>query len=450
MPSQPHLDDRAAEFTFPVKLAHDRDAIEKHLGEVLSGEAFRGSTRSGQFLRYIIEETVSGRQANLKERLLGIEIFGRSPSYDTSEDAIVRVTANDVRKRLQQHYTLPGKTGTFRFSLPPGSYVPKIIREKPAGVAAPSETVPTTAAIPSPPPPASNSSAPVNLQPQRFRGWAAIAGVLLCLNVGLCVALWEHMQTSVNPLASMPPWSVILSGPNPPLVITSDPNIAEIQGFTGAPTSLSDYANHKYVPHPERLTPEQIHFCNVILRGDKASTVDTPIVANVAAIAAIRSKEIAVRGARMIQLADLQGDKNVIVLGSLRSNPWVNLFNNHMDFRFEFEPSTQNEIIRNVHARPGERATYIATAPGWATGESYALIALAHNPDGNGRVLLIAGENGEGTEAAGRLLNDVPRLRETLAKCGSHLKDQNFEILLHLNTLAGSPSNVDTVACHII
>ena len=103
-----------------------------------------------------------------------------------------------------------------------------------------------------------------------------------------------------------------------------------------------------------------------------------------------------------------------------------------------------------MHPRAGEASTYVATAPGWATGESFALIAFLQNPDGNGHVLLLGGENGEGTEAAGKLVVDPRRLSATLAKCGISTKDRdrNFEVLLRLNTLAGSPSNVDAIACH--
>jgi len=282
--------------------------------------------------------------------------------------------------------------------------------------------------------------------------WLWVAAALFVANLGTGFAFWQYFRNTSNPLASMLPWSAVFSGPNPPLLITSDPNIAEIQGFTNGQISLSDYANHKYVPHPELLTPEQNHFCNVILRGDKASTVDTPIVAEAAAIAASRSKSVSVRGARMVQLSDLQGDRNLIVLGSPRSNPWSSLFNDHLDFRLEFDPSIGKEVIRNVHPRLGELSRYAATAPGWATGESYALIALLQNPDGNGRVLMLAGENAEGTDAAGKLLNDGSRLRGLLSKCGLSPTgtSQNFELLLHLKTLAGSPSNVDAIACHII
>jgi hypothetical protein len=457
MPQPLHVDEEGEELTFPVKLPDHLREIRRHLKEILEGEAFRGSNRSGQFLKYIVEETISGRQENLRERILGIEIFGRLPSYDTGEDAIVRVTASDVRKRLLRHYGRSGATVDFRFSLPPGSYVPRITRERsveshPSFESSPSEASSRVQALT---PDQTTVAAPASPPFTGTRGnylWPLVAAALFVSTVVLGFLLWQHVRSNSNRLAFLVPWSAIISGSNPTMIITSDPNIAEIQGFTGGPISLSDYANHKYVPHPELLTPEQNRFCNVILRGDKASTVDTPIVALAAGIAAERSRSVDVRGARLIQLSDIENDKNLIVLGSSRSNPWVKLFNERLDFRFEFDPSTTQEIIRNTHPRTGEAATYVATAPGWATGESYALIALLRNPNGNGRVLLIGGENGEGTEAAGKLLGDESRLRSTLAKCGLNqgATGRNFEILLHLNTLAGSPSNVDAIACHII
>src|SRR5260370_36515296 len=113
---------------------------------------------------------------------------------------------------------------------------------------------------------------------------------------------------------------------------------------------------------------------------------------------------------------------------------------------FAFERTEGSELIRKVHQRPGELPSYDATAPGWATGQSFAIIAFIQHPDQNGQVLLLAGENGEGTEAAGRLVVDLPRLASTLKRCGisSSGPPKNFEILLHFNTMAGSPYNVNT------
>src|ERR1700733_12819813 len=111
-----------------LETEQDVARLQQHLKEVVEGEAFKGSHRSGQFLTYIVEESIAGRFAGLKERLIGVKLFGRVPSYDTGEDAIVRVTASDVRKRLLQHYGQYGVTSEFRISLPSGSYIPQVTR----------------------------------------------------------------------------------------------------------------------------------------------------------------------------------------------------------------------------------------------------------------------------------------------------------------------------------
>src|ERR1700678_1505930 len=72
--------------------------LKRYLNEITEGQAFKGSPRSAQFLEYIIWQSAAGKIADLKERTIGVELFGRTLIYDTGEDAIVRVTASDVRK----------------------------------------------------------------------------------------------------------------------------------------------------------------------------------------------------------------------------------------------------------------------------------------------------------------------------------------------------------------
>ena len=74
--------------------------LKRALDEVTKGAAFKGSHRSAQFLEYVVHQSALGHLDALKERVIGVELFGRVPSYDTGEDAVVRVTASDVRKRL--------------------------------------------------------------------------------------------------------------------------------------------------------------------------------------------------------------------------------------------------------------------------------------------------------------------------------------------------------------
>ena len=76
------------------------EAVREELNRVLSCHEFRSSKRSQDFLRYVVEHTLEGHADMLKERTIGIEVFGRSTSYEPSDDATVRVKAGDVRKRL--------------------------------------------------------------------------------------------------------------------------------------------------------------------------------------------------------------------------------------------------------------------------------------------------------------------------------------------------------------
>jgi hypothetical protein len=187
----------------------------------------------------------------------------------------------------------------------------------------------------------------------------------------------------------------------------------------------------------------------MVLRGDKASLVDTSIVARIAELAGAESGAIDVQGARNIQLADLKTGRNFILLGSPRSNPWTLLFSGQLDFRFDFDddPHVLGEFIRNIRPRAGEQATYRPTAPGWATGDSFAILAFTSNPGENGQVMLLQGTTGEATKAAGQLATDLPRLSSELRKCGLS-SSQHFELLLRVNAMAGQPLEANVVACH--
>jgi hypothetical protein len=284
------------------------------------------------------------------------------------------------------------------------------------------------------------------------RIWLFAAIAVVVLNLTLWGIVWTRVTRPVASPISVLPWSALFGSSHSTELITSDPNITEIQEITGSQVSLSDYANHNYVTGPSKLTPEQDYIVRNVLRGDKPSQVDVPIVAEVAALAQTNSKSIDVRAARSIQLSDLKSDNNFIFLGSPRSDPWLSLFGDQLDFRFVFDKSAGSEFISNLHPRPNEQPVYIPTANGYATGDSYAIIALVKNPDQSGQVLLLAGANSEGTAAAGRVATDLTRLSSELRNCGINPSGpvRHFEMLLHLNTMAGTPSNIDLVACHIL
>jgi hypothetical protein len=449
----------------------DIELLQIHLREVIAGPAFKASQRSGQFLKYIVDQAIAGHFESLKERIIGVELFGRSPTYDTGEDAIVRVTASDVRKRLLQHYGKDGAASEFRISLPLGAYVPEIARRSrssangSAHFSGHEAELDHVADMPHPDLPAVPVHAPAH-DPAHDIGVEApspevragiprlllIAALVALALIGAAIFAWNRYSVvEVVPRSSLL-WSAFFRSPHSTQIITSDPNMAEIDGYTGVQLSVSDYANHNYIPDPGKLTPEVNNLCRNILRGDKAAAVDIPIAVYIGQMALASSRNVTVHAARSIQIQDLASEDNFVFLGSPRSNPWSALFGDQLDFRFVFDPKTKTEYIRNEHPRAQEASSYAPTAPGWQTGRTFGTVALVKNPDQVGQVLLIAGATGEGTAAAGRFITDVPRLNATLKKCGvkNSGEVQHWQLLLQLNAMAGAPSNVDVIACHLL
>ncbi|MGA8532262.1 MAG: hypothetical protein WB622_21230, partial [Acidobacteriaceae bacterium] len=152
-------------------------------------------------------------------------------------------------------------------------------------------------------------------------------------------------------------------------LITSDPNIEQLQELTGTDISVSDYANQHFVPNPDALSPTERAFYLFYLHADNAASVDTPLAVSIGRLAPA-SARILVRSARNLRITDLETDDNLILIGSPRSDPWFQIFQNQLDFQFVFSRELNQEMIRNVRPRPGEQTTYIPTARGFATGES--------------------------------------------------------------------------------
>jgi TolB-like protein len=120
----------------PDELSPERvAAVREHLKEVTASQAFAGSKRAQDFLLLIVEHTLAGRLDSLRERMIGAEMFGRPIDYDTANDAVVRVKATEVRKKLTQYYLGVRKPAAVRIEIPAGTYVPKFHWEKPEGSA---------------------------------------------------------------------------------------------------------------------------------------------------------------------------------------------------------------------------------------------------------------------------------------------------------------------------
>src|SRR5215831_11172801 len=106
--------------------AHEKVEVRLQLERILASGPFRNSRRASAMLRYAVERALAGETEALKERTIGVEVFGRPAGYDTGADHIVRSTAGDVRRRLAQYYQENGEANGLRIDFAPGSYIPKI------------------------------------------------------------------------------------------------------------------------------------------------------------------------------------------------------------------------------------------------------------------------------------------------------------------------------------
>jgi serine/threonine-protein kinase len=100
-------------------------SIREHLARLLASPSISGAERLSALLRFIVDETLHGRHAELKEMRIGLDVFGRkADSYDPAFDPIVRVQMGRLRSKLRAYYNGPGSAEHVRIDIPLGSYVP--------------------------------------------------------------------------------------------------------------------------------------------------------------------------------------------------------------------------------------------------------------------------------------------------------------------------------------
>ena len=198
------------------------DQIRTQLGRVLESALFSNSQRSSQFLQFVVNQSIEGRPEEIKESLIGIEVYGRDPSsFDPKTDSIVRAEASRLRAKLREYYEALGKDDPIRIELPKGSYTPLFLPAAKGSVPEPART--------------------------RFRWqWAALAGVVLL--VAVLAALWwtRHGTGKIGSIAVIPP-----------VDLGSDPNTATLgQTFADEMTAaLVDSAEWDVVGRAPAIDP---------------------------------------------------------------------------------------------------------------------------------------------------------------------------------------------------
>jgi len=390
-------------------------AIRSELDHILAGPDFRASKRCQDFLKFVVERTLAGTPDSLKERTIGIEVFGRLPSYDTSSDGIVRINASDVRKRLAIHYADPSRNAELRVTLPVGSYIPTFSKvgkgavnddllhareTSSTGFAAASGVGPTIERTHRGP---------------RSRRKVLLWTVALVLVAAILPLRWFDVRLSRTIVDQF--WQPLLDGSTPVLIV---PAYVPVYSPTFHPT-----------PHSSPFT---------LLTDQYVGGGDLVAAVQVSSMILHMGHPMSLRMGTEVSLDDLRNTPTVLI--GYSSTQWADVTKK---FRFFVDDSSFGMIRDN--GNPTDWYPHRETLE-QHTDEDYAVISRAFDVETHSMLILISGCMQYGTEAAARLITSPELLSVALHDAPKDWQRKNLQLVIHVDVVANSPGSSKVVAAY--
>jgi hypothetical protein len=406
----------------------DPATIREQLDRLLAHPLFANSKRYPALLAYIVEQTLLGNASELKERSIGIEVFGRMPTYDANADPVVRITAGEVRKRLSLYYYDASHAGELVIELPVGSYVPAFRQPESAVV----ETVPEIQEPePSPSFPDVAPTAPVVAA--TVKSWSHWVAAAVFLIAGVAVGLLAGLRMHPAPPPEAPSnidrfWEPFISSPNTTTFCLGEPakniDMDEINSFEAPVDTPVD---------PQKLYV-RLHMAGLFALADVTTLTRT------AAALEGRHKAFRIEPASDSSFAQLR-EGPIVLIGAF-DNIWTLRLTQKLRYGFESKNGDALLVDRNS----GNKTTW-ATAwdlPYQKLSRDYAIVARIHDSTTGQPVIIAAGISEEGTEAAGEILYNPVYLNSLLAKAPANWEKLNIEAVIETQVIEGhsGPPNV--------
>jgi hypothetical protein len=400
-----------------------RLAVNTQLERLVSSSYFNHSRRFPSFLRFVVAETLSGRPDSLKERTLGVEVFGKDADYDTANDPIVRVTAAEIRKRIAQYYQDSTHDRELRLTLPPGSYVPRFdpphaSQAEDAALLLLAQDAQNPAAIIAIPHHDIHAITALAARHRRLT-WLLMA-VILVLIAGGGFIWWD----STRPSALTEFWAPVLNSPDPILFC-----IADQTQYTAIALRDAQDPSHVQVLH-DNLT--------AVIIDDLSPTV------KIAGFLQSHHKKYSVRGEGSTTLMDLRSGPTVFI--GAYDNQWTLRLLNPLRFHFVNDAAmTHFGIVDTQSKSPSDwivdRTQQITTN----NYSDYAIVARFTDATTGKLAVVVAGIGRGGTIAAGELLTDPDALAPVLRAAGGK---RNIELVLSTPIIGGEPGPPQVVASY--
>jgi hypothetical protein len=352
--------------------------------------------RYPNMLRFVVERSLGGQTEHLKERTLGVEVFGRDPAYDTNSDPVVRVTAGEIRKRIAQYYHEPGHEAEIRIDFPPGSYWPEFrIPHAPALELSPSVAAP----------------------PQHRRAPVVRIAFLVCalaLTGWIATRLW-------NPRPALDRfWAPVLN--------SSEPVMLYIGGYPiDAP------------PNPPVSFTE-------LQQAETVAFGDATALARVTSLLVSNHKSYRIRLQTSEKVDDLR-DGPAVLIGAF-NNSWTLRLTSQLRFSFGRNPDTHLRWIRDRENPASLQWSHAMSAPYASFQEDYAIVSRVWDPTTGRVVVTAAGLTKFGTAAAGEFLTNPSNMDEIGRQAPRNWDRKNIEIVIATSIVGRSSGPSHIVAVH--
>ena len=403
----------------------EKAAVHQQLEKLLATPLFNSSKRYPSFLKYVVTHSLAGQTDQLKERILGVEIFGRSADYDTNTDPIVRVTAAEIRKRIEQYYQDPKHSQEIRLYLPAGSYAPQYSWPgRPSGLAASAAEAPSHTDEARSTHPGDSPGGSAHSVRAVFRDGKLAVALLLLVLAGTLTVIWFASR----PSAVKQFWE--------PFVKSSEPVLF----------CIADQSQYSTIRLRDAADPQR-----EITLNDSMVTIiidDVSPLVNVAGLLRTYGKTYRVQGEATTSLTDLRRGPSVFI-GAF-DNGWTLRLTSPLRFHFANDRDMTQFWIED-RANPGNRGWMLDRTVQQQTGtyKDYAIVARVVDPNTDQFVVVAAGIGRGGTVAAGEFLVDANRMEDMLRQVPQNWKQKNMEIVLETQVIQGRSGPPRITAVHV-
>jgi hypothetical protein len=405
------------------------------LQRVLWSRQIQKAARIREFLSYVCEKGLSDPAVEIHEQEIGVSVFGRKAGYDTMADNVVRVTASQTRRKLEQYFATDGASEPVVLEIPKGKYAP-LFHERAAAL--------PDGEPPDLPPPARSLATPVL--------WVCVillAGATIWLAILLHLARPARAEVEASPtLRAL--WDQLLPSPragHTDLVI-ADSSLSLFQELLDHQLTLAEYLNPgQWMPADKFASnPELRMFASRAAQRRFTSLASVTAVHRIGQLAGPDHSRISIFSARDFNIRQMKSD-NVVLLGSSRANPWVELIQDRLNFRFAFDQQSRYSYFVNRSPKEGEPRAYQTDST-----VSYCAIAFLPNLDRTGNILAIAGTEVEGTEGGSEFVTSERALAQVtkVAKIDRNGRLPYFESLLKSTRVGGAASEFSIVSVRLL